>query len=88
MQSLDIKNFYRVEDAPNYNNDKSFKAGKIDHVCVVGNGTAEGNPTVDFIFTDESGQKYIAMITGNLVVALAQAVKGMKLATSEKKTVN
>lgn len=44
-----------------------FKPIKIDKVVVVKNGTEQGNPTVDFVLEDEKGQKYVFMITGNLI---------------------
>jgi hypothetical protein len=42
------------------------------------------NPTVDFIFEDENGQKYVAMLTGGLVENLAAAVLGMKQRTRDQ----
>lgn len=42
----------------------------IDTVVVVGNGTELGNSTVDLILTDADGQKYVALITGQLLKAI------------------
>lgn len=44
-----------------------FKPVHIDRVVVVENGTDAGKPTVDFVLVDESGQKYVVMVTGALL---------------------
>jgi hypothetical protein len=43
---------------------------RIDHVVVVREGTEMKNPTVDFILVDPSGQKYVVMVTGNLLKSI------------------
>lgn len=42
----------------------------IDKAVVVTKGTIEGNSSVDFILSDESGRQYVAIITGNLLKTL------------------
>ena len=68
------------EEAPTYRMPE-YKMARLTTAQIVGKGTVAGYPTVDFIFEDEQGQKYVAMITGGLVDNLAGAVKGMKLRT-------
>lgn len=65
------------DEAPSYRNPE-YRAANLTSARVVGLGTVGGNPTVDFIFVDENGQKYVAMLTGGLVENLAGAVRGMK----------
>ena len=70
-------------EAPSYNKPEYLLA-KLTTAQVVGRGTVSGNPTVDFIFEDESGQKYVAMLTGSLVENLAAAILGMKQRTADQ----
>lgn len=69
------------DEAPNYNKPEHLFA-TLNAARVVGRGTVSGAPTVDFIFQDENGQKYVAMLTGGLVENLAAAVLGMKQRTA------
>lgn len=77
---LDIRLADTPQDAPKYHA-KEYKAANLKQVVVVGKGTRDGNPTVDFVFEDEKGQKYIAMLTGALVENMTAAVKGMRTRT-------
>jgi hypothetical protein len=70
-------------EAPSYNKPEHLFAN-LTTARVVGRGTQAGFPTVDFIFEDESGQKYVAMLTGGLVENLAAAVLGMKQRTADQ----
>ncbi len=79
--TLDLKMHDSPQDAPNYE-EPEYRAANLQVCHVVGQGTKQGNPTVDFIFVDENGQKYIAMLTGGLVENLAAAVEGMKIRTA------
>ena len=47
-----------------------FKAVDVVRVVVVQRGTEAGRPTVDFIVRDETGQKYVFMLTGRLLRAI------------------
>lgn len=67
-------------EAPNYEKPE-YKGANLTTAVVVGKGTVSGAPTVDFVFEDENGQKYIAMLTGGLVENLTGAIQGMKLRT-------
>jgi hypothetical protein len=65
------------QEAPTYRA-PDYKGANLTTAQIVGNGTLDGNPTVDFIFEDETGQKYIAMLTGALVEGLTAAIAGMR----------
>lgn len=80
VNDLTIKLADAPEEAPSYNKPE-FLMANLTTAQIVGKGTARGNPTVDFIFEDEKGQKYVAMLTGGLVENLAAAVLGMKQRT-------
>lgn len=54
----------------NYAGKDEFKPIEIDSVVVVRKGTEGGNSTVDFILKDESGQKHVFMVTGNLLKSI------------------
>ena len=49
---------------------EEYKPIRIEKVVVVRNGTQEGRPTVDFVLQDESGQKYVFVITGSLLKSI------------------
>lgn len=74
---LDILLCDTPQEAPVYRAPE-YKAGNLKRAVVVGWGTVNGNPTIDFIFEDESGQKYIAMITATLIEQLAAMARGLK----------
>jgi len=82
INDLNIKLFDSPEEAPNYE-EPEYRGGNLTTAVVVGNGTMEGNPTVDLILEDETGQKYIAMLTGGLIESLAGAIQGMRERTKE-----
>lgn len=71
------------DEAPKYNAPE-YRFANLKTAQIVGRGTTSGNPTVDFIFEDETGQKYVAMLTGGLVDNLAAAVRGMKQRTQDQ----
>ncbi len=79
---LNIQLSDSVAEAPTYDNPE-YLAANLIVAHVVGRGTVANNPTVDLIFEDENGQKYIAMITGAIMQNLAGAIQGMKERTSE-----
>lgn len=45
----------------------AVKPIEVKKVVVVRNGTTAGNATVDFLLEDESGQRFVFMVTGNLL---------------------
>lgn len=75
--TLDIVLADSVSEAPNYD-EPEYLSANFTTAVVVGNGTIAGNPTVDLVFVDEHGQKYVAMITAGLIQSLAAATHGMK----------
>lgn len=83
MPSLSIRLADSPTEAPSYSKPEYLLA-KLTTAQIVGRGTVSGNPTVDFIFEDEAGQKYVAMLTGGLVENLAAAVLGMKQRTADQ----
>lgn len=50
--------------------DPAVKPIEVQKVVVVRNGTQAGNATVDFVLQDETGQRFVFMITGNLLKSL------------------
>lgn len=50
---------------------EDYKPIRITQAVVVQDGTVTNQPTVDFILQDESGQKFVVMMTGNLLNMVA-----------------
>lgn len=73
MNSLSIKQFQSPNEAPKFTRPE-FAAAKIDCVNIVRKGTEEGRSTVDLVFQDEKGQKYIVMLTGRLIHSLSKII--------------
>lgn len=48
----------------------AVKPIEVKQVVVVRNGTVTGNATVDFVLEDETGQRFVFMITGNLLKSI------------------
>lgn len=78
---LEIKLFDSPQEAPVFRTPE-YNAANFKTVHVVGKGTVSGNPTLDLIFEDENGQKYIAMITAALWESVNGAIQGLKERTS------
>lgn len=68
---LVVKRFASVEEAPLYR-PPEFKAASLTEAAIVCKGTVGGKPTVDLIFTDVTGQKYVALITLQLLDSIVQ----------------
>ena len=47
-----------------------YKPIEVKKVVVVHDGTVGGNPTVDFILEDDTGQKFVFIVTGRLVKSI------------------
>lgn len=45
----------------------------IENAVVVRGGMLSGKPTYDLVLVDEAGNKYVTMLTGNLMAMLARA---------------
>ena len=52
-----------------------YLPARLEKAVVVHNGTVEGRSTVDLLFTDESGQKHVVMLTGRLIQMLAEVTR-------------
>jgi len=77
MEMLEIKIADSPDEAPIYRAPE-YKGAKLNNAVIVLNGTTDGNPTVDLIFTDENGQKYMIMTTAALIETLGSAIAGAK----------
>ena len=62
MISTEIKESYK--EAPNYGPD--YTMVKIVKAILVGKGMQSGKPSVDLQLVDKKGNKYIAMLSGEL----------------------
>lgn len=57
-----------IEQGYDYNTWRpDVKPIEVEKVVVVRKGTQQGNPTVDFVLRDGSGQTFVFMVTGNLL---------------------
>jgi hypothetical protein len=72
MNSLNVVLCKDAEDATaqGYVYRDPIKALEIEKVVVVANGTEAGNSTVDLLLIDEQGNKFVVMITGNLLKSI------------------
>lgn len=48
----------------------AMKPIEVKQVIVVRQGTVSGKPTVDFVLEDESGQRFVFMVTGALLKSI------------------
>jgi len=79
MQMLQIEVANSPDEAPNYNRDfVDVHAARITKVVIVNKGMESGKPTVDFQFESMDGDKFVALLTGDIVKALADAVLGVE----------
>lgn len=73
MNHLDIQVCQDAEQASemgfNYSSEE-YTAVEIQTVVVVREGTEGGNHTVDIILHDAHGNKYVCMVTGNLIKSI------------------
>lgn len=47
-----------------------YKPIEVKQVVVVRKGTESGKPTVDFVLEDETGQKFVFVVTGALLKSI------------------
>lgn len=47
-----------------------IKSVEIEKVVVVREGTGEKNSTVDLVLIDQSGNRYVVMVTGSLIKSI------------------
>lgn len=68
---LKIEIVNTVDEAPNYkSNNEKFKAAVLKKAIIVRKGTIEGNDTIDLQFQDAAGNKYVAMVTAQILKTL------------------
>lgn len=73
--SITISICNHINDAPNYNTDgRGVKGAEIVEAVIVRNGTVEGNDTVDLVFKDQDGNKYVALVTGRILKTVTDLV--------------
>ncbi len=61
-------------EAPKYSGEE-FTMIKLKTAVIVGNGTQQGNPTVDLQAVDGEGKKYLVMTTGSLIEMIGGMAK-------------
>lgn len=64
---VEVKRFENPGVAPHYSKNDGFKMARLTNIAVVDKGTARENATVDLVFEDEKGQKFVAMAMGSLI---------------------
>jgi hypothetical protein len=74
MNDLIIQVCNSIDEAPVYNGDKIFNGVILKKAVIIRKWTVEGNSTIDLIFEDSDGKKYIAMITGRLIKGIATII--------------
>lgn len=79
MQTIDIKLFNTALEAPIYRQPE-FNGATLVEAVIVRDGTVNGNPTVDLIFMDAEGKKYVTMVTFALLDAVRAAATGTQSA--------
>ena len=73
MQHLDISVVADADEATSRGfvyGTREFTAVEIEKVVVVRNGMQSGKPSVDLILKDETGKRYVVMITGALLKSI------------------
>lgn len=69
--NIAIKIANTVEEAPDYKKLGGWQHADCKTAVIVRNGTEGGNDTVDLQFTDEKGNKFVAMLTANILKTIA-----------------
>jgi hypothetical protein len=74
MQNVPIKICQTVADAPRYVELPGYLSATLTECVIVRRGTEEGRSTVDFVVLGADGEKYVVMLTGRIVRAIAQMI--------------
>ena len=74
MTRLRINIFQSVEEAPNYSKIDEYRASNLIEASVIRKGTQNERSSVDLVFVDEKGRKFVAMTTGKIIRMLAQTI--------------
>jgi len=86
VQHIKISVVDSPSDAPNYSRDMpDVRAASITEAIVVDKGTRKRKPTVDLRFCDQDGNKYVAIMSGQLVEGIAAAIVGRRERATLKK---
>jgi hypothetical protein len=72
MNSLKIGIHKSIEEAPKYNHPE-YKSAELVSAEIVHGGTVNGRATVDLVFIDNNGQKYVTMVTARILDMLVKA---------------
>lgn len=67
MQHLKVNVHNSVEEAPNYNEVGGYGGAVLVSAAIVRKGTVDNKSTVDLVFEDADGNKFVAMTTGKLL---------------------
>lgn len=78
MQTIGIKLCDSVDEAPIYKPEQGYKAATLTDAVIVRGGTQQGNMTVDLVFIDALGNKFVAMTTLNIIDSIHYAGAGFK----------
>ena len=86
MIGINIKLCNSVDEAPIYKKEHGFKALTFVEAVLIKDATYQGAMSVDLVFEDVHGQKYVAMTTANIMSAVHFAISGFKqrVSNSEK----
>lgn len=74
MKGLKINRYKSIEEAPNYRNIGGYNAATLVEVGIVEKGMQSGLPSVDLVFVDEQGNKFVALLPGRLFAAAGRTV--------------
>lgn len=77
MNRLKIRIHQSVDEAPNYEKPE-FIGAELKSAEILQRGTIRGLPTVDLIFEDNNGQKYVAIVTARMLEMVVKA-SGVKI---------
>lgn len=77
---IQLELFDRPEDAPTYRAPE-HQAIIFTGANIVGRGTVSGEPTIDLLLEDETGQKWMAMVKSSHLQNISAAVSGMRART-------
>ena len=72
---LQIQMVNSVSEAPDYKeSSEPWISVTLDKAVIVRGGTVTGKNTVDLQFSDDKGNKYVALITGNLLKSVTNII--------------
>lgn len=76
QRDLTIEICETSQDAPNWSRDHGdVRSCRIENAYIVKKGMQSGKATVDLLFTNKDGEKYVVLMTGRLIKGLAVAIE-------------